>query len=428
MRWAVAAAIACACAAACARNGAGVDAPGATHDGAAADASPPSIDAVALPADLVPCAHPEDWPYSIASSAHPALVHYRVPDERAMAEQVLGLLDHSWDVEVGTLGFRPPLDDTGRCGPDGTFDAFLWAGHDECYVDVTGENAATPYDDRTAFLVVDPWGSYGSKILDTTVAHEFNHSLQAADDWSDVPIVYEMTAVFIEDLVYDQDNEYVGQIVDFQAHPDWSLDYNDNYDTWYMYGSALYLRFLRDRYWSGDGSFVGAMWQGLRSPADVPHPDFEDSLEALLRAKAGVGFVDSVVEFERWRVYTGTRDDGAHFREGATFAEPARLATVHTTGGSVALSPMELGTQYIELARGAGEPASVTVSLSGASTEVVWSVQAVPGPTLDLSGGSATVDASVTRTLVVTALPKGANDAATRSTAHHHATLVIAPK
>jgi hypothetical protein len=424
MRWA-AGILACACA--CARPGAGsgsIDAPASGP----ADAPPPSVDAAPIDYNTVACDHPEDWPYSIRSSLHPALVHYRAPSERDMAVTVLGLLDHSWDVEVGTLGFRPPIDDGGRCGPDGAFDVYLWAGHDDCFIDAIAEDGATAWDDRKAYEVLDPWGSYGGPILDTTVAHELNHAMQAADDWSDAAIVYEMTAVFIEDLVYGDDNEYVGQIIDFQAHPDWSLDHDDGYQTWYMYGSALYLRFLRDRYWAGDGAFIGAMWYALRSPADE-RPNFEDALDAMLRAKAGVGFVDSVVEFERWRVYTGTRDDGAHFREGATFAEPARLATIATTGGSAALASMELGAQYVELSRPAGGPSSITVSLTGASTEVAWSVQAVPGPTLDLSKGPAIVDANVTRTLVVTALPlHGAGDPATRSQLHHHATLVIAPQ
>ncbi len=412
--------------AACARpGGLAIDAAGSSST---ADASPPAIDAAPLPYDTVPCDHLEAWPYSVRSSAHAAIVHYRAPSEHDMAITVLGLLDHSWDVETTTLGFRPPIDDGGRCGPDGAFDVFLWAGHDECFVDVIGEDASTAWDDRYAYLVVDPWGTYGGPILDTTVAHEFNHALQAADDWSDAAIVYEMTAAYIEALVYPQDNEYVAQVVDFQANPDWSLDHDDGYVTWYMYGSALYLRFLRDRYFAGDDSFIGAMWYALRSPAGVDHPNFEDALDAMLRAKAGVGFVDSVVELERWRVYTGTRDDGAHFRGGASFAEPARLATIPTTGGSAALSPMELGAQYVELSRGASDPAKISVSLSGASTEVLWNVQAVPGPTLDLSQGPAVVDATTARTLVVTALPlHGIGDPSTRSSLRHHATLVIAP-
>src|SRR5690348_13471552 len=185
--------------AACARPGSSVsiDAAGAAPS---IDASAPSIDAAPIDSNTVPCDHPEYWPYSIRSSSHPALVHYRTPSELSMAQQVLGLLDHSWDFETTTLGFRPPIDDGGRCGPDGAFDVFLWAGHDECFVDVIGEDSSTAWDDRYAYLVVDPWGTYGGPILDTTVAHEFNHALQAADDWSDATIVYEMTAAYIEAL------------------------------------------------------------------------------------------------------------------------------------------------------------------------------------------------------------------------------------
>ena len=387
-----------------------------------------TFDATVLPTSTIPCDLPAAWPFAIRSTQHPALVHYRTPDEEAMARQVLGYLDHAWDVEVGTLGFRPPLDDGGRCGPDGAFDVFLWRGIEECYVDVLDENPATAYDDRLAYLVVDPWGPYGGAILDTTVAHEFNHALQAADDWSDAAIVYEMTAVFIEDLVYNDDNEYVAQIVDFQAHPEWSLDRDDGYVTWYMYGAALYLRFIRDHFFGGDGAFVGDMWHRLRSPVDDDEPDFEDALDQILVARAGVHFTDSVATFARWRYYTGSHADAAHFREGETFAEPTRLATVPATGGHVALAPMALGSQYIDLA-----PGSFTVALDQPSSLVDWVVDVVPGTNgadgdrVDLASGAAKTVAGG-HTIVITALPHASYDPDTRTDTLHHAILVVTPK
>src|SRR5262245_19381448 len=116
------------------------------------DAAPP-IDATPIPADTVPCDAPAYWPLALRSARHPAIVHYRTAGEEPMARQVMGYLDHAWDVETTTLGFRPPIDDGGRCGPDGAFDVFLWAGHEECYVDVVAEDGATAWDDRDAFLV-----------------------------------------------------------------------------------------------------------------------------------------------------------------------------------------------------------------------------------------------------------------------------------
>lgn len=396
----------------------------------------PAIDARAtvlppIPPDTIPCDDPSYWPLAVRSTRHPALVHYRAADEEATAREVLGYLEHAWDVEVGILGFRPPLDDTGQCGDDGALDVWLWRGSAECYVDVVGEHDATAHDDAYAYLVVDPWGPYGGAILDTTIAHELNHVLQASDDWSDSEIVYEMTATFVEDLVYDDDDQYVAQVADFQARPDWSLDRDDGYETWFMYGAALYLRFVRDRYFAGDASFVGALWQRLRSPADAAEPDFEDALDTILQDRAGVGFLDSAVEFAKWRVYTGARADAAHLEEGASFAEPIRAAAVRTTGGQVALAPMTLGTAYVDVTRQAGDPARIAISLTGASSQVTWVVQLVPGATGDGDRLTlpAEVDVSGTRTLVVTALPRpGAADPDDRTDARRNATLVIAPR
>ena len=387
----------------------------------------------AVPAGTVPCDEPAYWPLALRSTSRPVMVHYRAASEEAAAREVLGLLETSWAVEVDQLGFRPPLDDSGLCGPDGAFDTFVWRGSDGCYVDVVAERDATPYDDEVAYLVVDPWGEYGGDILDTTVAHELNHAMQAADDWNDVAAIYEMTSVFVEDEVFDDDNQFVAQVADFQARPDWSIDRDDGYETWFMYGASLYLRYLRDRHWAGSGAFVGELWRRMRSPIDDNEPDAEDALDAMLRARAGVGFVDSVVGFARWRYYTGARADGAHLEEAQSFAQPARAATVRPSGARVALSPMTLGSSYVDVAPQAGDPARMAVSLEGADPSVTWVVQVVPGAaadgdTLDLAGGPRTVAVPGPRTIVVTALPRGASDPDERDDTRRHATLVLAPR
>ncbi len=409
----------------------GVTACGAGSSATLDAASTPDAPLAAIPPDTIPCEAPSSWPASIRSGAHPILVHYRAAAEAAAAGEVLAALDRAWDVEVGTLGFRPPVDDTGACGPDGALDVFLWRGLEECYVDVLGEHAATPHDDRLAYLVVDPWGPYGGAHLATTTAHELNHVLQAADDWSDAAFAYEMTAVFIEDLVFPDDNQYVEQIADFQAHPGWSLDRDDGYATWYMYGAAQYLRFVRDRYFGGDPAFVGAMWARMRSAADSGEPDIEDALDALLTAR-GASFRDSVIAFARWRLYTGARADAAHDPEAARFAEPARVATVRTTGAEVAIAPMALGSAYVDVTAQGGDPVAVDVALAPAAAGVRWVVQVVPGragdgDTLDLSHGPVRVAISGTQTLAITALPTGAIDPDDRDDTTYAATVVIAP-
>ena len=276
-----------------------------------------------LPDDAEPCAQPTLWPDAVRSSRLPVIVHHRGDAEAAMADVVLALVEHAWDVEVGQLGFRPPPADDGTCGPDAALDVFLWRGKEECYVDVLGEIDATPHDDEPPYLVVDPWGRFGGALLATTVAHELNHAFQAADDWDDLPIAYEMTAAFVEDEVHDADDGYLTQVIDFQAHPDWSIDRDDGYETWFMYGAALYLRYLRDRHFGGDARWIGGVWRAMRSPLGSGEPDLEDALDELL-APRGTSFVASVPDFARWRYYTGARADGAHLEEAAAMAVRAR--------------------------------------------------------------------------------------------------------
>lgn len=417
----------------------------ATDQGA--DVAPDAeADAAALPPlsyEDVPCDHPEYWPRSVESEALPVMVHYQAAGDAETAREVLGYVEYSWRVEVEGLGFRAPLPDDGLCGPDGRFDVFLWRGAEESWVDVRASNGETAWDDWIAYMVVDPWGPFGGEQLDVTVAHELNHACQAADDWFDAVIAYEMTATFIEDVVYDDDDSYRALLVDFQSNPDWALDRDDGYETWYMYAASLYLFFLRDRYFEGDASFVAEVWLNTRNSGHEDadnEPDFEDALDAVLGDAAGVSFLESVVEFARWRWYTGARDDGRHFEEGADFPDDAEVrvtAEVAVDEGRVPVwpAPMLLGNAYVALV---GAPdARLHVALETPDGgRVRWVVQAVPGlvgesdgETLDLSAGPAPLQltADGRRTLVITALPAGEDDVDERTDARFPVTVLLSP-
>jgi hypothetical protein len=397
----------------------------------AADAQPDAtIVRPVIPPDADPCREGDRWPLSIASTTRPMLVHYQVEADAATAAAVVALLDRAADVAIDRLGLRPPLPDGGRCGPDARLDVFLWAGIDECYVDVIDEVEATAYDDRLAYLVLDPWGSFGGPLLPTTVAHELTHVLQAADDWSDLPFIYEASAVLVEDEVWDDDDQYLAQVADFAAHPDWSIDRDDGYQTWSMYGAAQFLRFLRDRYHRGDARFLGRLWWALRSDADN-EPDALDGVAAIL-AGTGATVDDAVIEFARWRWYTGAWADGAHLEEAAAMPPPARAGVVAARGGRQTVTPMVRGTVYLDLAVGPDDPAAVTVALRDADPAVTWVVLALPGAgsdgdRLDLGAGPAAIDPRRVRTLAITALAPGA-DADDRTDRRYAATVVIAPR
>jgi hypothetical protein len=385
-----------------------------------------------------PCEHPEFWPRSLSSTRYPVVIHYRDDSERGTAEEVLQAMEYSWQVETEDLGFWAPIGDGGTCGPDDGFDVFLWRTMRSCGADVLGESAETDWDDYVAFMILDPWGPYGGEKLPALAAHELNHAIQAAYDWWETPIFFEMTSQFVEDEVYDDDNGYRDFLYDYQGNPDWAFDYNDDYETWYMYGSMLYLRYLRDHVVTGDRTFVAEIWNRSRNPAGDNEPDFEDALESLLVERASMSFLDSVVEFSRWRYFTGERDDGLHFEEGDTFPEDALVAIeqrVRLSSTSIAVTPgpMMLGVQYVQLYREAGDPTEATLTFEG-DAAARWSVQAVPGvvdgedgEVLDVAAGPAALSFGTLteRAIVVLALPLGADDPEDRDDTRYPYTLTI---
>lgn len=362
-----------------------------------------------------PCGHPEFWPLGLASKDLPVIVHYRDEVERAEAERSLVAIERSWDHETRTLGFSPPYLDGGLCGPDERFDAFIWRSYRGGVVDVIAENPATPWDDRITYLIVDPWGPYGGAMLAATVAHELNHAMQAVDDWNETPILFEMTAQFVEDQVYDDANGWIELLADYQAHPEWALDYNDDYETLYFYGSALYLFYLREAVFGGDASFISDVWRRCRNPAGENEPDMADALDLVLRERGGSSYAASISGFARWRWSPRGRDGGGGLEETALLPTEARIAVAGTlrpdrpeTGSDV----MVLGSRYFTVVADPGQ-AQVVLRFDG-DPNVRWVVQTVDGLEADedgapltLVGGAARLElgGGDARTIVVTALP-----------------------
>lgn len=385
--------------------------------------------------DTKPCQHPEYWPFSVVSERYPLVVHYRRPDERAMAMNVVKYADTAWKFEVDTLGFTAPLPDDGYCGHDGRFDIFLWRGRQSCWVDEIAGSPSSAWGGRMSYMAVDPWGRNGQEILRTTIGHEFNHASQAADNWSVPQSMMEMSATYVEQSFGDA---LLYNVRDFQGHPEYAvlwldLDKQENMSTYHMYGAGLYLYFLRDRYFQDDKAFLSRFWKDARNrayPARNPET-IVDVFDRLL-APRGSTFLQSMQEFARWRYYAGTRDDGGHFRvwpvsfDQLPFLSESDVSldgTVVLDGASVEYTvkrqPMLLGSAYVEIAGKPGDRFFNLAMKSPAPAGMYWHVQAVPGvaagedgETVDLASGRARLALlpskdGARRTLISTLMPDG---------------------
>ena len=400
----------------------------------------------AVPTDTIPYEHPEYWPLSKGSTRYPFLVHYRTNDEEPMVDEIIIRMETAWRVEIEIQGNTPPPSDQGFCGPDGRFDIFAWRGINTCQVDVVAGAPRTAWGGQASYMKIDPWGDYGGDLLGATVAHEFNHATHAANDWAEIPIAFEMCASYVEQF-FGPVASY--SVLGFQARPDWGLLRGDNYATWYMYGSALYIHFLRDCYLHGNDGWLPELWVAMRNQGpdfSVNAPHFVNAVDGLLWP-VGASFLDTLPAFARWRYYAGLRDDGQHFRRLPTqwtqhaFLPEATLAIPQVTLGNLSRpldpAPMLTGCSYLEVKRASEAQTSFQVALQApASPGLRWVVQAVPGlvdgrdgDLVDLSAGSARVVFAPggKRTLILIPVPTTAYDPNHPSDTRYPASLVLVP-
>ena len=377
-----------------------------------------------IPVSANACTDDQFWPFEIDSGQRPFTVHYSRIAFGQRAADTVGHLETAWARQIDDLGFTAPLDDAGLCGNDGRYDVFIWPGLNEAFVDAIAENLQTAHDDYTTYMAINAGGPIDSGLLDTTVAHEFNHSAQASDDWWESALFFEMSATFVEALVYPNDDDYYFTLEDFQNRPEWSLFYDDNYVTWYMYGAAMYLHFLSERYFSGDPAFIARVWRMSRSDPATGRPDYIDALRAVLLNDRGVDLDDSIIEFMQWRWFVATFDDGAHFLHGADWPTPVSFldADAAMPQISIDMSAMIYGAQYLRISNNTAQPRTFSVDLQQNDADVDWRLTAVNGADVI---NNITVAPQSDEVIVATVIPLATTSAATLTFDTRAATLTL---
>lgn len=407
---------------ACGSGGGSAAAPAPPVIAPTCDSSSEFCDSIPATADA--CNDSQFWPLSLSSSLHPFTVHFSRLADESLATRMIDILETAWRVQVGELGFSAPVDDNGACGADGNYDIFLWRGIDGAFVEGIAEVPQTPFDDYVTYMAIDPVDNFGGAFLDSTLTHEFNHALQASDDWFESAMFFEMSATFVEALVYPEQDDYFFTTTDFQQRPEWSLFYYDDFRTWYMYGSAMYLHFLKDNYFPSDPAFIARIWRMTRSDPAVGRPDFIDAIRDILLAERGIDFDESIVEFMQWRWFVAEFDDATHFQRGGDWPTPVAFISVDAAASdmSIELSAMLYGSNYLRLENNSNVEQIVMVDLQSNSNDATWRLTSVDGENI---AGSVTVPAMTSLTILATALPNAAVTAESLDFAARSATLEL---
>lgn len=135
-----------------------------------------------------------------------------------IVEEIAEYAEYSWDKEVGDLDFESPIT-SGQYIPLILDDSYE-------YLDEGMAGATSTLYDGTPYFAIDPWLS--DDLIKVTVSHEFAHCIQFGYDpyfvenYQSINFA-EGTAVWIEDYVYDDIDDYVYYLEDYFYYTDYSI-------------------------------------------------------------------------------------------------------------------------------------------------------------------------------------------------------------
>ena len=245
-------------------------------------------------------------------------------------DSIATFAEFCWEQEVDTLGWNSPPSDTFNhsqpesIGGDFRYDIYVIDLGPGLLGYVQAEHTVppTPEEDATSYMVLD--NDMTNSQLQTTIAHEFNHSCQFGYSFNENTSWYENSAVWMEDQVYDAVNSYYGflsnTIVNPITFPEVRVTFFTSSDTtppdsnFYAYGGCTWPMYLHQN--NGTPVIIRDIWalQGLHlgnfTMADI---------DSILRLDYSSDIDTAYREYAVWRYFAGPNDDGAHFEEGGAW-------------------------------------------------------------------------------------------------------------
>jgi hypothetical protein len=246
------------------------------------------------------------------------------------------------------------------------------------------ENLGGSYSayDVSAYCVLDndfspqqfDTGVSGLDALRVTAAHEYFHAVQYAYDVAEDKWLMEGSAVWIEDVVYDEINDYL-QYVDVSQMdlPGIPLDFSSTADTplaQTKYGAFLFFRFLQDHVLTDNSgqpttAFMQQIWQNADSTRGAQFDQY--SIQAVKSMLAGrqVDFATAYTTFGVANLFPSS-----FYEEGSLYAPLASPSGL--TGTLTRKKPRRtlrglldhLTTAYVQFRPGKGSRASSRVRLA----------------------------------------------------------------
>ncbi len=331
-----------------------------------------------------------------------------VPD---YVEYCATFLDESRRVIVEEFGYRPPPVDyqfhdryeemDSDDGGDGLYDVYIsdLSSHFSGYARpeaVTNSNALPSYIViENDFVESRRTLPSALNLLRITAAHEYFHAVQFGYDAGAASFWLEQSAVWIEEQVYDEVNDYLTYLPSFSSFLSEPWVALDAADGEHEYAGVLWPLFLEKRH---HGDLIRTIWERVET---------NPVLEAIDQGLRSVGsdLKSAFQEFSTWNVFTDTRANADRFYEEGALYPRVELSGLHepdSTGGTSALRfdgpdipaarfPAHLAANYIRFVPDSTLHGGLRIDFTGISGE--WGVSVA---------GSGTVDADTVLTIPAT--------------------------
>ncbi len=284
------------------------------------------------------------------------------------------IMDYVWHHEIDTLSYNSPPPDNWYTpnGGDGKYDVYLTV-MDPGYLGFTMPEYYYAYPKATSYIVLrsdysiftkPPYNMYDDQydLMKVTAAHEFFHAVQmggydaaeyggSSPDYE--PYWMEITAVWMEDMVYDDINDYLGYLFYFYRYPwlslkTFSYDSGDKPRYFHAYASCIWAIYLSEKF--GE-DIIKDIWFKCGQVAG------DNVLSATSQALAnrGSSLKEAFQEFTIWNYFTSDRADTQTFySEGNLFPYKVYIDDYHhnhpsypVNVSSAASPPENLGSNYV---------------------------------------------------------------------------------
>lgn len=257
-----------------------------------------------------------ELPDSVLSPSGRFKIHFTTTGADAttpeFARSTAETYDQVYDFQINALGYMPPPSDYNVDGPE--YDVYLRNISD--YGATTVERPAPdPYPDGyTSWIEMDNNFTHtytkGLDAMRVTAAHEFFHMVQmgyraffTTTLYAD--FLYEMSASWMEDVVFDDVNDYYHYLPEYFAQP--YLPFN-HFDGNHEYAMAIFLHMLEQKF---DRNVIRSLWE------EMAYNEPYDALNQTL-VEYGSNFSYELNEFAIWNCFTGNRADTVQYYEEGT--------------------------------------------------------------------------------------------------------------